>query len=199
VAIVSGRPIDDLRRLVPEVHFLIGLHGVEVAERRAPARLRFDVREADTALARLKKRLAAAELAPARLEDKGHALALHVRGVSALAGRAAVARFLEALEAERKEGAPLEALHGRAVVEARPVGARKDLALADLLESLGHPAFAFAGDDVTDEQVFAAFPAGLTIAVMDPPRDTLARTYLRSPAEVARAIDRLRGVRAPLP
>ncbi len=195
VAIASGRTVDDLRRLVPQSHFWIGLHGLEIAEPGGPARLRFDAREADEALARLRRRLAETKLDGARLEDKGHAVALHVRGLPVEVGKAAAERFLDAVEAERREGAPLEALQGRAVIEARPAGARKDLALAELLGRLGHPAFAFAGDDVTDEQVFASFPAGLTIAVMDPPRDTLARTYLRSPAEVARMIEALRHLR----
>ncbi len=196
VAIASGRTVDSLRRLVRESHFWIGLHGLEVAEPGGPTRLRFDTRETDEALARLRRRLAETKLEGARLEDKGHAVALHVRGLPVEVGEASAARFLEAIEAERREGAPLEVLHGRAVIEARPAGARKDLALAELLERLGHPAFAFAGDDVTDEQVFASFPAGLTIAVMDHPRNTLARTYLRSPSEVARMIETVRRLRS---
>ena len=57
---------------------------------------------------------------------------------------------------------------------------------------------AFAGDDLTDEEVFGAFPGALTVAVMDPPRETAARFHVRGPKEIALLIDLFGEIRAAL-
>jgi trehalose 6-phosphate phosphatase len=154
----------------------------------------------EEALARVRAALGPALARGARLEDKGRALALHVRGLGAEDAVAAVTEFVRVVEEEQRHGAPLECLHGKAVVEARPPDAKKHFAIAELLDAIGGAALAFAGDDTTDEEVFQAYPQSLTVAVMERPAVTHARTRLSSPAEVAAMIERftdLRGAARP--
>lgn len=196
VVIASGRPVAELRRLVPSVRWFVGLHGLEVqAEDREP-RLRFDPRAADEAMARLRIAIVPLVLAGARLEDKIHALAVHVRGLDPEAAADIVERATAAIEAEIALGAPIECLQGKAVVEARPLGATKHGALAELLDHLGTRNLLFAGDDRTDEGVFEAFRDALTVLVAAEPRQTAARTFVRSPLEVAAMLERFVDLRA---
>jgi trehalose-phosphatase len=183
VGVASGRRIEDLRRLLPPLHVWIGLHGLELAIGDEPRRLRFDPALSDRALERLRPRLDAAIGAGGRIEDKVHSIALHVRGLEPARAATAIAAFMR--EVERERGAPLECVSGHMVVEARPLGAGKHRAIGDILRTLGAGGLAFVGDDLTDEEVFRAFPDHLTVAVMDAPRTSDAAYYLRTPRETA--------------
>jgi trehalose-phosphatase len=185
VGVASGRTIRDLRRLLPPLHVWIGLHGLELAIGDEPRRLRFDPALSDRGLERLRSRLDAVIGAGGRIEDKVHSIALHVRGLESTRAAAAIAAFVREVDREREEGAPLECLSGHMVVEARPAGAGKHRAIDEVLRVLGTGDLAFVGDDVTDEEVFRAFPDQLTVAVMDPPRPSKAAYYLRTPQETA--------------
>jgi trehalose 6-phosphate phosphatase len=195
IGIASGRTIEVLRRLVPRVHFLIGLHGLEVAPEGGEARARFDTRESDAAIERLRRRTAEFTREGARIEDKGHTLALHVRGLSPERAASALATFAEAVHRERRSGAPIAPLYGRAVIEARPDVAGKHLAIDEVRRSFDGT-LAFVGDDATDEEVFRAFPDALNVAVMDPVRETAAKYFLRSPRETAAMIRRFSALRS---
>jgi trehalose 6-phosphate phosphatase len=197
VGVASGRSIEDLRRRLPPLHVWIGLHGLESAIGDAPPRLRFDPSLSDRALERLRSRLDAVIGAGARIEDKGHSIAVHVRGLEPARAAAAIAAFVREIEREREDGAPLECLSGAMVVEARPCGAGKHHAVEEILRMLGG-GLAFVGDDVTDEEVFRAFRDELTVAVMDPPRTTAAAYYLRTPREAAAMLDAIAGLRVSL-
>jgi trehalose-phosphatase len=189
IGVASGRRIADLRRLLPPLHFWIGLHGLELAIGDAPFRLRYDPVLSDRAMARLRDGLEAVVRYGGRIEDKQHSIAVHVRGLDPVDARAALAAFEEAIENERRSGAPIESMRGHQVVEARPTAAGKHRAIAEVLGTLQTGALGFVGDDVTDEEVFCAYPAALTVVVMDPPRQTAARFHLRSPAETAAMLD----------
>jgi trehalose-phosphatase len=191
VGVASGRPVRDLRRLLPSLHVWVGLHGLELALDEEPSRLRLDPAPSDRALERLRPRLDEAIGAGGRVEDKGHSIALHVRGLEPARAAAAIAAFVREVEREREAGAPLECLSGHSVVEARPVGVGKHRAIDEALRRLGARGLGFVGDDVTDEEVFRAFRAELTVAVMDPPRTTAAAYYLRGPRETAAMLDAL--------
>jgi trehalose 6-phosphate phosphatase len=192
VGVASGRRVEELRRLLPPLDFWIGLHGLELAIGERASRLRFDPGPSDWALERIRGRVGEALLHGGRIEDKQHSIALHVRGLepAELRGKA-LAAFERVIESERAAGAPLEVLRGHLVVEARPTAARKHLAIADVRRHSGAAALGFVGDDTTDEDVFRAFPSELTVVIMDPPRATDARYYLRSPQETAAFLTRL--------
>ena len=192
VGVASGRRVEELRRLLPPLDFWIGLHGLEIAFGEGSARLRFDPQPSDRALERIRGRLAEAISHGGRVEDKQHSIALHVRGLEPAELRdKAIAAFERVIESERVAGAPLECLRGHLVAEARPTAAGKHQAIGDVQRRFGAAALGFVGDDSTDEEVFRAFPGELTVVVMDPPRASGARYYLRSPEEAAIFLTRL--------
>jgi len=199
VGVASGRAIEDLRLRLPPLHVWIGLHGLESAIGDEPPRLRCDLSLSDLALERLRRRLNGVIGAGGRIEDKGHSIAMHVRGLEPARAAAAIAAFVHEVEREREDGAPLECLSGSMVVEARPAGAGKHQAVEEILRALGIARLAFVGDDVTDEEVFRVFPDELTVAVMDPPRTTAAAYYLRSPRETAAMLEAIAARRTSLP
>ncbi len=189
VALVSGRRVGDLQRLAPPVDVRVGLHGFEIQEDDGPTHMPFDTRGSDAALDDLRTRLEPFFALGARVEDKEHSIALHVRGLDAERATVAVEAFRELVEDLRKAGAPINVLMGKAVIEARPADASKASALARFVEAPIGSRLVFAGDDATDEEVFAAFPTELTIAVLEIERATAARTRVRSPDEVAAMLE----------
>lgn len=171
VAVVSGRALADLIARTPESIWRAGGHGLHVC---APGETQLPPLElvpADT-LARLE---AFADKAPGVwVENKGAMAAVHYRAAPARAGD--VARAVEA-EADALED--YVAQHGKMVVELKPKAANKGAAVARLLAA---PPFAgrravMVGDDVTDEDAFAAVNAagGLTVKVGPGPTIAKAR------------------------
>jgi trehalose 6-phosphate phosphatase len=157
LAVITGRPVAQAVQLggltsVPGI-IVLGHYGWErwqdgqVTSPPSPPGV-------TTARAELDAVLAAAD-APdgVWIEDKGHALAVHTRRAAhpdaALAG---LRGPLEAL-AERT-GLALEP--GRRVIELRPPGMDKGVALTDLARERGASSVLFFGDDLGDLAAFAA-------------------------------------------
>jgi len=159
-------------------------------------RLRFDTTESDAAIERIRARAPDFTRGGARLEDKRHALTLHVRGLAPEPAAVALAAFAEAVRRECEAGAPIAALRGHGAIEARPTAIGKQHGVRDVVEYFGADAVLFVGDDVTDEDVFRAMPHEMTVVVMDPIRETAARYFLRSPRETAAMIRRLTDFRS---
>ena len=91
-----------------------------------------------------------------RIEDKGDALAVHTRGTAD--PDAAQARLRSPLQAlAERTGLMLEP--GRRVIELRPPGTDKGLALTDLTAERGARSVLFCGDDLGDLPAFAAVRA----------------------------------------
>ncbi len=156
LALVSGRPLDDIDLILAPLQLAaIGGHGAEI--RPVPGtEPQTRVGSLDAAL---KRTLATVtELGPGILvEDKGYSLALHYRLAPERgpALRAAVAGICAHLPA-----GSVEILPGKLVVEVKPAGVSKALAVAELMT---YPPFAdrhpiFIGDDTTDEPVFGVIP-----------------------------------------
>jgi trehalose 6-phosphate phosphatase len=91
-----------------------------------------------------------------RIEDKGHALAVHTRGTAD--PDAALARLRGPLLA-LAEQAGLTVEPGRQVIELRPPGMDKGVALRDLSEERAARSVMFCGDDLGDLAAFAAVRA----------------------------------------
>lgn len=150
VALLTGRRLEDIDALLaPNLLAAAGLHGAEL---RLDPDLPATCLEAPTIaplVAALRARFG--EDPRVLVEDKHAACALHYRMAPERAG--------DCLAAMR-ELAPshgLEVMAGKMVVEARPAGVSKGVALRRLA---GHGPFAgrmpvFAGDDTTDEEGFA--------------------------------------------
>ena len=153
VAIVSGRPISTLDALLDPLRLpAAGLHGLEL---RMPDGTVEEAAHRVSGLAELRTRFRSLVREDARLvvEDKGSSLALHFRR--------APERERELRELVDEATTPHdghEVMHGKMVLEVRPAHADKGTAIARFLQT---PPFAgrtpvFAGDDITDEDGFAA-------------------------------------------
>jgi trehalose 6-phosphate phosphatase len=160
LAIITGRPAPAAVELggfagIPGL-IVVGHHGFE---RWEGGRLTSPPSPPEVAAARtgLPGVLAAAG-APdgTRVEDKGHALVVHVRGTAD--PQAALARLTGPL-AEFAAQTGLDCQPGRMVIELRPPGVTKGTALTELIAERDPAAVLFAGDDVGDLPAFEAVRA----------------------------------------
>lgn len=157
LAIVTGRPVRDVLGFL-HLDRVAGLTGVVVAgqyglERFLDGRLEAPIEAPAVATARQRLPALLAGTPEARLEDKGHALAIHTRRSADPAGLlAALAPGLRALAEELG----LAAEPGRFVLELRPPGMDKGTALRRLVAEYGARAVLFAGDDLGDLTAFDA-------------------------------------------
>jgi len=161
VVVLTGRPAEvavrlggfagaaDLDRLI-----VLGHYGLERWDAATGA---LSAPEEHPGVAALRPQLAELRLPEgARIEDKGHALAVHTR--RAADPDAALARLdapLRALAAQH--GLAVEP--GRMVLELRPPGMDKGVALTALLRELEAGSVLFAGDDLGDLAGYAAVEA----------------------------------------
>ena len=152
LALISGRAIADVDRLfAPLALPLAGQHGVE--RRDAAGRLHRHAFPSDL-LRRAAARIGefAARHEGLFFEDKGTNLALHFRLAPQLAGAAHSA----VRQAAAQLGGDFEVQEGRMVVELKPSGRDKGVAIEEFMRE---PPFAgrtpvFVGDDLTDEYGF---------------------------------------------
>jgi trehalose 6-phosphate phosphatase len=179
VAVVSGRPIDQIDALLrPPLHCVAGVHG---AERRGADGSRHSLARPGLAVVRH----AAMELARAHpallVEHKPGAVALHFRQAPELAARCA-----DTLGAAVERTPGMELQLGKMVVEAKPRGANKGEALRAFLTEApfaGRRPWHF-GDDRTDEAAFDAVRARGGVAVKVGDGATVAEYALTDPAGV---------------
>lgn len=196
VALVSGRDLPDLRRMVDLGGlFYVGSHGFDAAGPGGVAGQRGVefLPELDSAEEDLRRMLA--QIAGAHLERKRFAIAVHFRQVDGdLIGE------VEALVDRVVTAHPdLRMTHGKKIVELRPnVDWDKGRALLWLLEVMGIPredAFPlYLGDDVTDEDAFRVIRdqgVGIVVRGEDDSRPTAARFSLADSDEVRVFLDRL--------
>jgi trehalose 6-phosphate phosphatase len=192
VALVTGRSVDDGRRIVPLKGLgIIGNHGFEVLGETGevisePAALSYltVIGEAQRQLGPLVQQIPGVVL-----EDKQWTLSLHYR----LAERTAIPRITETVERIAKE-LGLRVTRGKEVLELRPpLEVNKGTAAVLWVKRLGMSGSAsvlYIGDDRTDEDAFrelrAAFPKAVTIRVGDPDHGetTAAEFRVETPAEV---------------
>lgn len=166
VFILSGRALDDIRRLVPLAGIYHGgNHGMEL---KGPGFYRLDA-----AAARAKDRVAAlaGEIAGrfppgtgVLVENKGFSASVHYRGLKR-AFRRGFMRHMAALRAATPEG--LAWGRGHKVFELKPARApHKGDAVLRLARRLKAGALFAAGDDLTDEDMFRALAGrGVTLRV----------------------------------
>lgn len=178
LALISGRSIADLDRLFsPMVLPMAGQHGLERRDadgrRSQPPAHPVGFAAAEAALAEF-----VTAHPGTRLERKSHALALHFREAPKVAHAARAA----AAAAAALTHPPLTVTTGKMVVELRVGGADKGAAIRALLDT---PPFrgrrpVFVGDDVTDEDGFAAVNALNGESILVGERPTQARWRISS-------------------
>ncbi len=196
VAVISGRSLDDVKRLVGLAGiYYAGSHGFEI---EAPSGERLDADLArqylpalDRAEAALRRRLR--DVPNVLVERKRYTIAVHYRLVDPRRldeVRAAVS----GVAAEQPE---LRRAEGKMVFELQPaVEWNKGKAVERLAGELGLKRQSdfplFIGDDRTDEDAFRALAGwGVGILVRDADVDTAAQFALNSPSEVAEFLRRL--------
>ncbi len=186
VAILTGRPVDAVRRLAGLERLsgavrleVLGQYGVE---RWDAATAQVVAPEAPVAVAQardgLPRLLASLGIDDAHLEDKGRAIGVHVRRAADPEGT--FARLREPLEAF----ADVHGLHlepGKLVLELRAPGTDKGGALRGLVDERGARAVVYAGDDLGDLAAYDAVEAlrgegipGLLICSLGAERTALA-------------------------
>jgi len=184
IAVVSGRPIPNLERVVPieRLHF-VGEHGWEERPPGADTIHHPLPQEAAEALARILD-VVTREGTKAKVERKRTGVAVHTRALDRDERDRALAHF-ESVFRRAAEGAGLrlDVLDGGA--EAHAAGRDKGTALRALLAALPSGTVpVYVGDDVTDEPAFeAAQERGFGIKVG--PAATRARHALDGPHAVA--------------
>jgi len=193
VAVVSGRELADIKRLVGLDMIYVADHGFELAIPGGPV-------EIYEPAAALKPEVAAvARKAEDRLgsvpgvliERKQFSVAVHYRLVGGN-DLPLVHREVDRLLSEH-EG--LRLIEGKKVHEFRPdLDWDKGKAMEFLAKRLSVPidGILYIGDDITDEDVFRAIrDAGIGIVVWESPRRTAAAYSLPGPDEVERFLKRL--------
>ena len=190
VVLVSGRSVDDLRPRLPDdldVTFAGG-HGAELAHGQG------DVEPMVADLGRVTEHRDAAidELRGIVGDVEGWVIEVKPTGVAVHYRMAAdpdahMARVLDVLEAHAV--ADMEVTRGHAVVELRPAGVNKGVAVERLIDHDPRIPVAF-GDDVTDEDTFAEVVArdGIAVLVATEPRATHASMRLADPDAVVAAL-----------
>jgi trehalose-phosphatase len=202
VGLVSGRRVDDLalRAALPKQVYLAGLHGLQI--RRGDLEWNhpdlMDSRDLiDTVLDAIDG--AVGRVDGVRLEHKGVALTVHVRGVSPSSRQTVLDRAEQVAQPWLQSGV-LKALAANEAFELLPnIPWTKGDAVQWIVEHvqarLDRPVWCvFFGDDVTDEDAFEAMSTNLSVVVGR--RPSAARMRLDSPADVAAV---LAGVNGPGP
>lgn len=204
VAIVSGRPVAQLRRMtgLGRQVMYVGVHGAEIAGRSRAAddddvhdnddvHVPDDVARYASELDRVRAWLArkVPEGAGFEVEDKRLALALHYRHAEPAAAAALSGKFEEFVRADAPH---LRVAHNKMVIEALPAAASKGAAVQALCLKAG-PAFmpVYFGDDCTDEDAFAELVSRGVGVLVGEARPSLARWRVESPAAVARILTAL--------
>ncbi len=198
VAIVSGRPIAELRRMIGLGHEVMyaGVHGLEIAGRSRGGggdgiRIAAHAARFAPELDRMRAWLAdnVPNGAGFEVEDKGLAVALHFRNAEPAAAAALSAQYEEFI---REDAPHLRAAHNKMVIEALPAAASKGAALRVLGSEAGASFVpVYFGDDQTDEDAFAEVESRGVGILVGEARPSRARWRVDSPAEVARVLTRL--------
>jgi trehalose-phosphatase len=202
VALVSGRDLDDLRARAapPAAVVLVGGHGTQSSLEGAAGGQ--SLSEAESALLeRLGTELDALVegVGGAHVERKPMSAVLHTRRAS----RPDAERLTQAALAGPATWEGVHALRGKEVVELGAVELGKGAGLLRLRDRLtadgpAVEAVLFAGDDVTDEDAFAALdPAAGDVTVKVGDGETGAAFRVEGPADVAALLHRLADLRTP--
>jgi trehalose 6-phosphate phosphatase len=195
VALVSGRSIESLEQVarVGDEVLLVGSHGIELRLDGPDDVLALDADER-RALGVLEGVLeqVADSVEAVWLEPKPAGFALHTRLASEHGSRVA---HLVALQEARAEVDDLTVRRGKNVIEFSVRSTTKGEAVEHLRRYTRADAVFYAGDDVTDEDAFAALGPG-DLGLKSGPGETGATHRVAGPDEVAAALTLLAEARS---
>lgn len=195
VAVVSGRPVRDLkRRLSTEPHItLAGGHGTELLHPDGTLDTLVDLDAVGPVLDEVDAALK--EVVDVSLgwliERKPASIAVHHRQVADPGQTLLKIRHILDDHTEYPPGFVVS--EGKAVTEFRPEGITKGTVVDRLADANPDRHLLVLGDDVTDEDAFRAAIArhGSTVVVAEQPRETAAAFRLQGPADVVKLLIRL--------
>lgn len=194
VALVSGRALESLEEVakVDDTVLLIGSHGIELRLDSAEGELLLDDEELAN-LDRLSEVLdqVADSVDRVWIESKPAGFALHTRLATERHSR--VAHLIATSEA-RAEVPDLKVREGKDVVEFSVRSTTKGEAVEHLRRYTKSSAVFYAGDDVTDEDVFVTLRAD-DLGVKSGPGITAADHRVAGPEEVAKVLTLLANLR----
>ncbi|HEY0673213.1 MAG TPA: trehalose-phosphatase [Longimicrobiales bacterium] len=198
IALISGRGLKDLVARVGIANlYYAGNHGLEIhgpdLDDTVPGALALQVK---VQRCRAALEAAVADIPGAHVEDKQLSLSVHYRMVDDPGDQRRVEQTVRRVFERHPDG--LRLTTGKRVLEVRPdIDWHKGKALLyiiDEIASVRGPEMLplFVGDDKTDEDGFAALPAGgAGVLVGDPDAHTAAGCYVRSPHEAVEMLERL--------
>jgi len=190
VALISGRALRSLIQVadLPDRALLVGSHGIEIRLDDPDARVSLDTAEIEQieVLGEVLGEVADA-IDHVWLEEKPAGYALHTRLATEHNSRVA---HLVALSEANAEIENLTVRHGKNVLEFSVRPTTKGEALEHLRRYVAADAVFYAGDDVTDEDAFAALTAD-DVGVKSGPGVTEAAFRVPGPAEIAHVLSTL--------
>lgn len=191
VAIITGRPLGDIKRLLGPLNNIEiwGSHGLERMLPDGSYRQMNMSKETTDILSRAEEWVTAVGLT-SRAEIKPGGIAIHWRGMSdaKMADIEACIREGWTALAERPEFKLLQFDGGLELRVAHPD--KGDAAAAILADSDPAAQIAYLGDDFTDEDAFRVLSGcGLTVLVRTEYRKTIARAWLKPPQELISFLD----------
>jgi trehalose 6-phosphate synthase/phosphatase len=182
VVVVSGRDWTTLEAWFGQRAIaLVSEHGVRIRERGRPWRHTAVISTRGKQRVRDVMQVFADRLPGSFLEEKESSVAWHYRGADPVLGPARANELAEALR-NLTSAADLQVLRGKKVVEVKPSGANKGTAT---LRWLSHHKGGFmlaAGDDLTDEALFAVLPPS-AFSIRVGPGESRARFNLEGPEQ----------------
>lgn len=202
VAIISGRSLDDVKRMVsiPDIIYA-GNHGMEISGphinytvplSKKTWELLEDIGKA------LREQLG--DIGGLLIEDKGLTLSVHYRLVEEY-NYPVIKNVVEKLTSRQEMPERIKLTHGKKVFEIRPeIDWDKGKAVSLLIELLAKERdlknliTLYLGDDRTDEDGFQAVNQtnnGISILVNEVPSESAANYFLESPKEVENFLTRL--------
>jgi trehalose 6-phosphate phosphatase len=194
VAVVSGRSLESLEEVsdLPDDALLVGSHGIELRLDEPGVRLGLNETELER-FGVLKNVLTevADSVDQVWLEPKPAGFALHTRLATETNSRVA---HLEVLEELGDDIDAYTVRTGKDVLEFSVRGTTKGDAIEHLRTYTAATSVFFAGDDVTDEDGFAALGAD-DVGVKAGEGSTLANFRVTGPTEIARALSLLADLR----
>ena len=187
VAVVSGRPVRDLRRRIttdPSIT-LAGGHGTEVQHPDGTLDALVDIETVAPVLDEAEAALAGVVDVDLGwlVERKPASLAVHHRQVADPGQTLLKVRHV--LDAHRDTPPGFVVSDGKAVTELRPAGITKGTVVDRLADATPDRHLLVVGDDITDEDAFRAARArGGTTVVVDEDRESEAAFRLAGPTDV---------------
>jgi trehalose 6-phosphate synthase/phosphatase len=196
VVIVSGRDWKTLDAWFGDRNVaLVSEHGVRVREPGGPWHHTAAISTRGKQRVRDVMQVFADRLPGSAVEVKESSVAWHYRGADPVLGPARAHELTEVLR-NLTASTDLQILRGKKVVEVRPSGANKGNATLRWLSRYRGGFVLAAGDDATDEELFAVLPAS-AISIRVGPGESRARYNLEGPEQFVVFLEELAALRPP--